>query len=269
MNQAKEKRNSIYILPNLVTTAALLAGFSAVLSALDAYSGLLSGMREVANYQQAAVLVFLAMIFDGLDGRVARWTHSESRFGEEYDSLSDLISFGVAPAVIIYLWSLKSLSGSSLNIIADFSWFAAYIYLACTALRLARFNVQIGETDRRFFVGMPSPTAAGIVVGFVWCGETLGISGSKVEYIALVLTLYSGLMMVSNVKFYSFKTLSFYKEIPHYMLAPALIVLIFLLVLLIQKTGLILFMIFMGYGISGPLYTLYSWWKGGKEVRGL
>ena len=145
----KPKGNAIYILPNLITTAALLSGFSAILLALDGY------------YIKASMLVFIAMIFDGMDGRVARWTNTSSAFGEQYDSLSDLISFGVAPAIIIYEWSLKGLmNDATIKIVANFSWFAVYLYLACAALRLARFNVQIGSVDKRFFIGMPSPTAA-------------------------------------------------------------------------------------------------------------
>ncbi len=257
MRDMHEKRNNIYLWPNLVTTAALLSGFSAVLLALDAYAVGFSDGPVKVSYMKAVMLVFLAMIFDGLDGRVARWTESESRFGEEYDSLSDLISFGIAPAVIIYLWSLKSLSSSSLNIVADFAWFAAYVYLACTALRLARFNVQIESTDRAFFTGLPSPSAAGIVVGFVWACESMGISGYRVEYFSLLLTLYSGIMMVSNVKFYSFKTFRVNRTIPFYLLAPLVAGALFVLVLLIQKPGQVLFTIFFIYGLSGPIYTLY------------
>lgn len=255
----KKSNNAIYLLPNLVTTAALLCGFSAILSALDAYYGVLTQAEEAPQYTQAAILVFLAMIFDGLDGRVARLTKSESAFGEQYDSLSDLISFGVAPAVIIYLWSLKGLSESSLGVIADFSWFAAYIYLTCAALRLARFNVQIGSVDKRFFIGMPSPTAAAIVVGFVWFGESSGISGHRVEYVALFLTLYSGLMMVTNVKFFSFKDLGLQREVHFFAWVPMVLAIIVVLVLLIRMPGQLIFFTLLAYGISGPIYAFYRW----------
>ncbi len=255
----KRGGNAIFLLPNLVTTAALLCGFSAILSALDAYYGVLTQAEEAPRYTQAAILVFVAMIFDGLDGRVARLTKSESAFGEQYDSLSDLISFGVAPAVIIYLWSLKGLSESSLGVIADFAWFAAYIYLTCAALRLARFNVQIGSVDKRFFIGMPSPTAAAIVVGFVWFGESSGISGHRVEYIALLLTLYSGLMMVTNIKFFSFKDLSLHQEVPFFAWVPIVLGIIAVVVLLIRMPGQLIFFALLAYGISGPIYAFYRW----------
>ncbi len=235
----KPKGNPIYILPNLITTAALLSGFSAILLALDGY------------YIKASMLVFIAMIFDGMDGRVARWTNTSSAFGEQYDSLSDLISFGVAPAIIIYEWSLKGLmNDATIKIVANFSWFAVYLYLACAALRLARFNVQIGSVDKRFFIGMPSPTAAAIVVGLVWFSMAVGLTGEQMEYVALILTVYTALMMVSNVKFYSFKTINMNKQVKFFALIPVVVYSGFLL----ASPAKTLFLTMLIYGFSGPVY---------------
>lgn len=238
----KPKSNSIYILPNLFTTGALLSGFSSILLALD------------GSYARAAMMVFVAMVLDGLDGRIARWTNSSSSFGEQYDSLSDLISFGVAPAVLIYEWSLKSLMNeATIKIVANFSWFAVYLYVACTALRLARFNVQIGNVDKKYFQGMPSPTAAAILVGLVWFSRTIDVAGSTMEYVALFLTVYTALMMVSNVRFYSFKTFNVRKTVTFY----SLLLVVFYSGLLLSSPAKVIFFTMLIYGFSGP--ALYLW----------
>ncbi len=247
-----KKGNAIYVLPNLITTAAMLCGFSAILTALDAYYGMHNG-DTTQTFTQSAILVFIAMIFDGLDGRVARMTNSSSAFGEQYDSLSDLISFGIAPALIIYLWALKE---SHFNIIGGISWFVAYIYLACAALRLARFNVQIGKVDKRFFVGMPSPTAAAIVVGFVWFGENVGLSSPWKDYIALIITLYAGLMMVTNVKFFSFKDIRFQNPVPFFVWVLLVFVVGILVVCIVRFPGEAIFLVLLTYGLSGPVYAV-------------
>lgn len=254
----QKKSNAIYVLPNLITTAAMLCGFLAILTALDAYYGSHSG-DTTQTFTQAAILVFVAMIFDGLDGRVARMTNSSSAFGEQYDSLSDLISFGIAPALIIYLWALKE--GHFVNLIGGISlggisWFVAYLYLACAALRLARFNVQIGSVDKRFFVGMPSPTAAAIVVGFVWFGESIQLSGALKDYGALLLTLYSGLMMVTNIKFFSFKDIHFQNPVPFFVWVLVVIILSILLVCIVRFPGEAIFLVLFAYGLSGPVYAI-------------
>ncbi len=252
-NKPVARKNAIYLLPNLITTASMLCGFSAILMALDAYYGVYGGVEMPQNFTKAAILVFVAMIFDGLDGRVARMTNSSSAFGEQYDSLSDLISFGIAPALIIYLWALKE---SHFNIIGGLSWVVAYIYLACAALRLARFNVQIGKVDKRFFVGMPSPTAAGIVVGLVWFGENVGLDTPWKDYIALILTLYSGLMMVTNIKFFSFKDIHFQNPVPFFMWVLFVILLGILAVSIVRFPGQAIFLILLVYGLSGPIYAI-------------
>lgn len=248
----QKKSNAIYVLPNLITTASMLCGFSAILTALDAYYGSHSG-DTTQTFTQAAILVFVAMIFDGLDGRVARMTNSSSAFGEQYDSLSDLISFGIAPALIIYLWALKE---SHFNIIGGISWFVAYLYLACAALRLARFNVQIGSVDKRFFVGMPSPTAAAIVVGFVWFGESMNLSSPWKDYAALFLTLYSGLMMVTNIKFFSFKDIHFQNPVPFFVWVLFVMALGILAVCVVRFPGEAIFLVLFAYGLSGPVYAV-------------
>ncbi|PWD87640.1 CDP-diacylglycerol--serine O-phosphatidyltransferase [Ignatzschineria cameli] len=257
-NKAPHKKsNAIYVLPNLITTASMLCGFSAILMALDAYYGAHTG-DSPQTFTQAAILVFIAMIFDGLDGRVARMTNSSSAFGEQYDSLSDLISFGIAPALIIYLWALKE---SHFNIIGGISWFVAYIYLACAALRLARFNVQIGKVDKRFFVGMPSPTAAAIVVGFVWFGENVALETPWKDYAALILTLYAGLMMVTNIKFFSFKDLRFQNPVPFFFWVLLVLALGILAVCVVRFPGESIFIVLLLYGLSGPIYGIFRFRK--------
>lgn len=242
----------------------MLCGFAAILMALDAYYGSHAG-DTTQTFTKASILVFLAMIFDGLDGRVARITNSSSAFGEQYDSLSDLISFGIAPALIIYLWALKE---SHFNMIGGISWFVAYIYLACAALRLARFNVQIGKVDKRFFVGMPSPTAAAIVVGFVWFGESIDLASPWKDYIALFLTLYSGLMMVTNIKFFSFKDIRFQNPVPFFVWVLLVMAVGLLAVCVVRFPGQAIFIVLFLYGLSGPIYALIRCRKK-RQLKGL
>lgn len=256
-----KKSNAIYVLPNLITTASMLCGFAAILTALDAHYGANAG-DTTQTFTQSAILVFIAMIFDGLDGRVARMTNSSSAFGEQYDSLSDLISFGIAPALIIYLWALKE---SHFSFIGGFSWFVAYIYLACAALRLARFNVQIGKVDKRFFIGMPSPTAAAIVVGFVWFGENVEITSPVREYAALFITLYAGLMMVTNVKFFSFKEIKSQNPVPFFMWVLLVLALGILAFCVVRFPGQAIFIVLSLYGLSGPVYLIFR----GRKKRQL
>lgn len=235
---AKRPRRSIYILPNLFTTAALMCGFAGILLALD------------ANFSRACVLIFVAMILDGCDGRVARWTNTQSDFGAEYDSLADMVSFGLAPALIIYLWALKDLGGVS-PVAGRLGWFIAFIYTACAALRLARFNVSIGSIDKRYFMGLPSPSAAALVVGFVFIGDDLGFKGNQLNWVALIITLYAGLMMVTNTLFYSFKSI----EISRVKFYVLLCVVAYggLLLAYPSKT---LFATFVTYGFSGPIHWI-------------
>jgi len=188
------RRRGIYLLPNLFTTGALFAGFYAIVQAMNGY------------FEHSAVAIFIAMVLDGLDGRVARWTHTQSEFGAEYDSLSDMVSFGIAPSLVVYEWALKGLG--------KWGWFAAFIYCAATALRLARFNTNIEVVDKRYFQGLPSPAAAALIAGFVWVMHDYDISGESVRWYAAALAVFAGLSMVSNLPFYSFKDFNMRKSVP-------------------------------------------------------
>ena len=188
------RRRGIYILPNLFTTAALFAGFFAIVQAMN------------QRFEVSAVAIFLAMVFDGLDGRVARLTRTQSAFGAEYDSLSDMVSFGVAPALVVYEWALKGLG--------KLGWIAAFIYCAGAALRLARFNTNIDVVDKRYFQGLPSPAAAALVAGLVWVMIDNGWTGEEVRWYACVLTMFAGITMVSNIRYWSGKDINLRKSVP-------------------------------------------------------
>jgi CDP-diacylglycerol--serine O-phosphatidyltransferase len=218
----------IYLLPNLFTTGALFAGFYAVVQAMN------------GRFEHAAVAIFIAMVLDGLDGRVARMTHTQSAFGAEYDSLSDMVSFGVAPALVIYEFALQGLG--------KFGWIAAFVYCAGAALRLARFNTQLDmPTDKRFFQGLPSPSAAALVAGFVWVMAEYGIPGSDVRAFAAFVALFGGLTMVSNLRYYSGKEINLRKSVPFFVIL--LVVLAFILIS--TSPPEVLFGAFVLYGLSG------------------
>ncbi len=221
------RRRGIYLLPNLFTTGALFAGFYAIVQAMN------------EKFEHAAVAIFIAMVLDGLDGRVARMTHTQSEFGAEYDSLSDMVSFGVAPALVMYEWALKGMG--------KWGWFAAFIYCVATALRLARFNTNIDVVDKHYFQGLPSPAAAALVAGFVWVMLDSGFDGESLRWYAAVLTVFAGLSMVSNLPFYSFKTINMRKSVPF--LVIFLIALFF--VLISSDPPIVLFGLFLCYSLSG------------------
>ncbi len=182
----------IYLLPNLLTTGALFSGFYAIVAAIN------------GQFVPAVTAVFVAALFDGLDGRVARMTNTQSEFGVQYDSLSDLISFGLAPALVVYMWALAGLREYG-NFTGKLGWLIAFLYTACAALRLARFNTQVGHSDKRFFTGLASPAAAGCLMAFVWAMENFALIGGNVRWMALLLTLSLALLMVSRIPYYSFK----------------------------------------------------------------
>jgi CDP-diacylglycerol---serine O-phosphatidyltransferase len=235
----RPRRRGIYILPNLFTLAALFGGFYAVVMAMN------------QRFEQAAIGIFLAAVLDSLDGRVARMTNTQSAFGEQMDSLSDMVSFGAAPALIVYEWALKGLG--------RWGWIAAFVYCAAAALRLARFNTNIGIVDKRFFQGLPSPAGAALIIGFVWVMDDLGWRAvSEIGWLAwsmFGLTLYAGLTMVTNVPFYSFKDVSFKKSVPF-----IVIVAIALGIAIINiHPPLVLFALFVVYGFSG--YAVYGYRK--------
>ena len=231
----RKRRKGIYILPNLFTLAGLFGGFYAIVMAMN------------GRFDQAAIGVFSAMVLDSLDGRVARMTNTQSAFGEQMDSLSDMVSFGAAPALIAYVWALTSLG--------RWGWVAAFVYCACAALRLARFNVNTAVVDKRFFQGLPSPAAAALVAGFIWLMTEAGVDGNEVRWITFALTLYAGLTMVTNVPFYSFKDVSLKRSVPF-----VVIVLIALGIAVINiDPPTVMFGLFVIYGLSG--YVLYGWRK--------
>jgi CDP-diacylglycerol--serine O-phosphatidyltransferase len=231
----RKRRKGIYILPNLFTLAALFGGFYAIVMAMN------------GRFDQAAIGVFCAMVLDSLDGRVARMTNTQSAFGEQMDSLSDMVSFGAAPALIAYVWALTSLG--------RWGWIGAFVYCACAALRLARFNVNTAVVDKRFFQGLPSPAAAALVAGFIWLMTDAGIEGVEVRWTTFALTLYAGLTMVTNVPFYSFKDIQMKRSVPF-----VVIVLIALGIAVINiHPPTVMFGLFVIYGLSG--YVLYGWRK--------
>jgi len=229
------RRRGIYLLPNLFTTAALFAGFYAIVMAMN------------QRFDNAAIAIFIAMFFDTVDGRVARLTHTQSAFGAEYDSLSDMVCFGAAPALIMYEWALKDLG--------RFGWIAAFVYCAGTALRLARFNTNIDVVDKRFFQGLPSPAAAALVAGFLWLAidNKIPVSAYGMPWVAAFLTLYAGITMVSNVPFYSFKDINMRRSVPFAVIL--LVVLTF--VLISSDPPIVLFLLFVGYGLSGYIYWFW------------
>ncbi len=226
------RRSGIYLLPNLFTLAALFAGFYAVVRAMD------------ESFEAAAVAIFIAMILDGLDGRVARMTRTQSAFGAEFDSLSDMVSFGVAPALVVYEWQLRSLG--------KFGWMAAFVYCACAAMRLARFNTMVGTADKRWFVGLASPAAAALVAGLVWVSMSYELSVPHMNWMAWGLTVFAGLSMVGTVRFWSFKELHLRRQIPFY----ALLALVLGLLLLVASPPLVLFLFFVGYSLSGYIMAV-------------
>ena len=229
------RKKGVYLLPNAVTTASLFAAFYAVVQAMN------------GDFERAAISIFISMVLDGMDGRVARWTHTQSSFGEQYDSLSDMVAFGAAPALIMYEWILKDLG--------RWGWFAAFVYCAGAALRLARFNANIGVVDKRYFQGLPSPAAAALVAGFIWLADDLGlpVEDTALIWAAWAITLYAGITMVSNVPFYSFKDLGRHKRVP--------VIVIFLIgmamFVLSAYPPTVLFILFVAYGLSG--YVVWLW----------
>lgn len=240
---SKKRHRGVYLLPNLFTTAALFAGFYAIVAAMK------------GQFDAAAVAVFIAMVLDGLDGRVARLTNTQSEFGAEYDSLSDMVSFGVAPALVMYEWALHSMG--------RLGWLAAFIYTVGAALRLARFNTQIGKVDKRYFVGLASPASAAVVVGFVWVAGDFGLSPKGSDWAAWGITVACGLLMVSNVRYYSFKTIDFKGKVPFYFLLVAVLI----IVLVTYDAPKVLFLVFAGYAISGLMTTGWMLMRRRRQVQ--
>ena len=243
MFKSKLRRRGIYLLPNLFTTAALFAGFYAIVQAMN------------GRFEHSAVAIFFAMILDGLDGRVARLTHTQSEFGAEYDSLSDMISVGAAPALVIYEWALKDMG--------KLGWIAAFIYCTCTALRLARFNTKTETTDKQFFQGLPSPAAAALIAGLVWIMLDFKIEGPDIKWLAWCITLFAGFTMVSNLPFYSGKEINLHKSVPF---ITVLLIALFFFVLIPSHPPVVLFCLFMLYALSGYVMWLWRWQKKKKTT---
>jgi CDP-diacylglycerol--serine O-phosphatidyltransferase len=233
----RRPRKGVYVLPNLFTLAALFGGFYAIVMAMN------------GKFEQAAIGVFCAMVLDSLDGRVARMTNTQSTFGEQMDSLSDMVSFGAAPALILYEWALKGLG--------KLGWVAAFIYCACAALRLARFNTNLTVVDKRFFQGLPSPAAAAVVMGFIWVMDDAGYQGADVRgwvvWMAFTFALLAGLTMVTNLPFYSFKEFSLKRTVPF----VVIVALALGIALINLHPPIVLFIVFCVYGGSG--YGVYVW----------
>ncbi len=225
------QRRGIFLLPNLFTTAALFAGFYAIVAAIN------------DRFEAAAVAIFVATVLDSMDGRIARLTNTASDFGAEYDSLSDMVSFGLAPALVVYEWSLVNLG--------KFGWLAAFIYTAAAALRLARFNTQIGIADKRYFQGLPSPAAAGLIAGLVWLCEEMQIK-ENIQAVAFLFTIVAGCLMVSKIRYHSFKGFDLRGRVPF--VTVLVIVLIYGAISLDPSS--MLFFLFVAYALSGPIWTL-------------
>ena len=226
------RRRGIYLLPNLFTTGALFSGFYAITSAMG------------GRFETAVIAIFVAMILDGLDGRVARLTNTQSEFGAQYDSLSDMVSFGAAPALVMYLWAFSSLGKVGL--------FAAFVHTAGGALRLARFNTQLETADKNYFQGLPSPAAAAILAGFIWICLEYKYDIELFKYFALGLTVSTGLLMVSNFRYSSFKKIDLKGKVPFIVAIAVMLGIAFVM----AQPQTMLFLLFLGYAISGPVITL-------------
>jgi CDP-diacylglycerol--serine O-phosphatidyltransferase len=235
------RHRGIYLLPNLFTTGAMFAGFYAIIA----------GIR--GDFTAAAIAVFVAGLLDSMDGRVARLTNTQSEFGVQYDSLSDLVSFGLAPSLVMYTWSLQEL-GAWGPMWGKIGWAAAFIYAACAALRLARFNTQVGVADKRYFQGLASPAAAGLCMAFVWSMDKDGVSGADLAFVTPLFAVIAGLLMVSRVRYFSFKAWPARDRVPFIWI----IAVVLILVLLAIDTAHVLLAIFALYALSGVILTLWG-----------
>ena len=239
LNTVKSK--SIYVLPNAFTAAALFAAFYGIIAAMN------------GDFLSGAIAVFFSMLFDGMDGRVARLTHTQSEFGVQMDSLADAVSFGLAPALIVYEYTLNSLG--------KLGWAIAFVYCLCALLRLARFNCNVGVVSKNYFQGLPSPAAAALVCGFVWLGVEGHLPQWLVSYtseIAAVVTLYAGLTMVSNAPFFSGKSYAVVRTVPFWVIVVGAL----LFIVVSSNTSLSIFVLFCLYALSGFAYGFYCWWTG-------
>lgn len=241
----RPRSKAIYLLPNAFTTAALFCGFFAIVQAMN------------QRWEIAAIAIFCSLVLDGMDGRIARMTNTQSAFGEQYDSLADMVSFGVAPALVAYEWVLKDLG--------RWGWLAAFVYCAGAALRLARFNVNVGVVDKRFFQGLPSPAAASLIAGFIWLAEdnALPVRDGAIPWLMFIFTIYAGVTMLSNAKFYSGKTLDVKYHVPF----GVMILLLLAFVLISSNPPLALFGLFVVYALSGYVMWVWDRFKGRSQAN--
>jgi CDP-diacylglycerol---serine O-phosphatidyltransferase len=240
----RPRRRGIYLLPNLFTTGTLFAGFYGIIASID------------GNFAPAAIAVFVAGLLDGMDGRLARLTHTESEFGKQYDSLADMVAFGIAPAVIVYQWGLKAL-GEYGWAWGKLGWLAAFLYAVAAALRLARFNVSSKTADRRFFEGLPSPSAAGLVSSMVWVAVGFGVDGLPALAVAMALTVLAGALMVSRFAYWSFKGVS-----PRGRISFAYVLIIPLIFVLIAiDPPRVCFILACTYASSGIVIAVWRRWR--------
>ena len=231
----RARSKGIYLLPNAFTTAALFCGFFAIVQAMN------------HQFEAAAIAIFASLVLDGMDGRIARMTNTQSAFGEQYDSLADMVSFGVAPALVAYEWVLKDFG--------KWGWLAAFTYCAGAALRLARFNANTGVVDKKFFQGLPSPAAGALIAGFIWLADDnkMPVRDSAIPWVTFLITIYAGLTMVSNARFYSGKAL----DIRYRVSFGVMVLMILTFVLISSNPPLTLFGIFVIYAVSG--YVIWAW----------
>lgn len=241
----RRRRRGIYLLPNLLTTGTLFSGFYSIIAAID------------GHYEAAAQAVFVAMLFDGLDGRVARWTRTTSSFGKEYDSLSDMVAFGVAPAIVVYQWGVVRIAEYN-HVWGRVGWVVTFLYAVAAALRLARFNTRTAVVDKRYFEGLPSPSAAAVVAGFIWCAASFELTGLPALILALPVTAAAGMLMVSQFYYSSFKGVKLTGRVrfTYALLVPLAFALIAL------HPPVVLLTLFGGFAASGPVAALV------RRVRG-
>ena len=235
LEKPRARNKGIYLLPNAFTTAALFCGFFAIVQAMN------------HQFETAAIAIFASLVLDGMDGRIARMTNTQSAFGEQYDSLADMVSFGVAPALVAYEWVLKDFG--------KWGWLAAFTYCAGAALRLARFNANVGVVDKKFFQGLPSPAAGALIAGFIWLADDnkIPVRDSAIPWVTFLITIYAGLTMVSNARFYSGKAL----DIRYRVSFGVMVLMILTFVLISSNPPLTLFGFFVIYAISG--YVIWAW----------
>lgn len=239
----KESHSGIYLLPNLFTTASLFTAFYSIVASLK------------AQYEAAAIAIFIGMLADGLDGRIARLTKTQTAFGAQYDSLSDMVTFGVAPALLLYSWTLDTLG--------KLGWLVAFIYTAAVALRLARFNIQVETTDKRYFQGLACPPAAAIMSSLVWFCYQNQLHFFVVSIITAIIATLVAALMVSNLRYYSFKEIDFKGKVPFLYL----LVMVILFVAIAANPAVVLFTGFILYALSSPLQTIFRWRRATKQGK--